>query len=434
LRLIHHLSWPRVRPDVQSVNSNIEILDCPLSSFDDAIKMLNEMGDLSDVWLFKVDIKSAYRCIPVRPADWCLLGGRWNGKLYFDMSLPFGMRSSCACWECYSSAAEWIARRVCHLQSRLIHYIDDYLGVVQGKPEAERKLQSMLKLFDLLGIPVSPEKVEGPLQQLVFLGIEIDVVERQIRLDQSKLKQYCLLLDEWDNKQRCTRQELQSLLGCLHWTTTVVRGGRTFLRHVIEAIRSRPHHFALPVELTIRADLYWWRKFLHAFNGVSIIPESKWTESWSDQCQLFTDASKHGYGARWGRHYLHGQWTQSQLIRARGDEIIIISVLELAAIAIAVMSWSAQWEGKRITIRSDNTGAVAAITTGSCRQPLMMDIVRELWFTCCTHSCEIRSVHVAGVVNVDADDLSRGEIDKFLQRNPTVNSSPTIPLLPQCLL
>ena len=69
LRLIHHLSWPKGEAGTTSVNGSIEELRCPLSSFDDAINMLNQMGDLSDVWLFKVDIKSAHRCIPVRPED-----------------------------------------------------------------------------------------------------------------------------------------------------------------------------------------------------------------------------------------------------------------------------------------------------------------------------------------------------------------------------
>jgi hypothetical protein len=43
----------------------------------------------------------------------------------------------------------------------------------------------------------------------------------------------------------------------------------------------------------------------------------------------------------------------------------------------------------------------------------LMELVRELWFTCCTHSFEIRAVHVAGVLNVDADDLSRDRVQEL---------------------
>jgi hypothetical protein len=433
LRLIHHLSWPRNSSAGSSVNSNIEQLYCPLSSFDDCIAMLNEMGDLSDVWMFKVDIKSAYRCIPVRPADWPLLGCRWKGKLYFDMELPFGMRSSCGCWECYSTAIDWMAQQECQLRRRLLHYIDDFFAAVQTQRIAKAKLELMLQLLRVLGVPVSMDKVEGPARFLSFLGILIDLNLKQIRLDEIKLNQFRDMLSEWKSKSKCTRKQLQSLAGSLLWVTKVVRGGRTFLRRVIDAIRSRSHNFPAPIEESVRLDLRWWSEFMLQFNGVTMIPDTKWTESWSSECQLFTDAAKSGFGARWGKHYIHGEWTPAQLAKAQGDDILIISALELAAIAIAIMTWGSNWNGKRISIRSDNTAAVAAINSGSCRQPLMMELIRELWFTCCTHSFEIRAVHVAGVKNVDADDLSRGAIHQFKQRNPTVNSFSTMHVIPRCL-
>jgi len=62
-----------------------------------------------------------------------------------------------------------------------------------------------------------------------------------------------------------------------------------------------------------------------------------------------------------------------------------------------------------------------------------MELVRELWFTSCAHLFEIRSVHIPGVLNVDADDLSRGRIQSFLSRNPTADSLPTPTRLPKCL-
>ena len=42
----------------------------------------------------KVDIKSAYRIIPVHLADLHLMGIFWKGKYYVDLALPFGLRST----------------------------------------------------------------------------------------------------------------------------------------------------------------------------------------------------------------------------------------------------------------------------------------------------------------------------------------------------
>jgi hypothetical protein len=148
---------------------------------------------------------------------------------------------------------------------------------------------------------------------------------------------------------------------------------------------------------------------------------------------LYTDASGSGYGARWGSQYLHGKWNATQLQKVQRQESISITVLELCGIVIAAMTWGHLWKGKRIRVRCDNTGAVAAINSGFCHDALLMELVRELWFTCCTHLFELRAVHIPGVLNVDADDLSRGCVEQFQARNPTVNSSSTIPQLPTCL-
>ena len=42
----------------------------------------------------KVDLKSAFCMVPVRPDDWNLLGLHWKGKFYMDTCLPFGLCSA----------------------------------------------------------------------------------------------------------------------------------------------------------------------------------------------------------------------------------------------------------------------------------------------------------------------------------------------------
>ncbi len=40
----------------------------------------------------KVDLKSAFRIVPVRQEDRELLGSQWNCAFYVDTYLPFGLR------------------------------------------------------------------------------------------------------------------------------------------------------------------------------------------------------------------------------------------------------------------------------------------------------------------------------------------------------
>ena len=47
-----------------------------------------------EVLLAKIDIKSAYRLVPVHPSDWPLLGMSFKQLVYIDASLPLGLRSA----------------------------------------------------------------------------------------------------------------------------------------------------------------------------------------------------------------------------------------------------------------------------------------------------------------------------------------------------
>lgn len=71
-------------PAGHSVNDGIspELYSLHYASIDDVIQLIQQLG--KNTKLVKVDIKDAYRIIPVHPADYDLLGITWEGKLYLD--------------------------------------------------------------------------------------------------------------------------------------------------------------------------------------------------------------------------------------------------------------------------------------------------------------------------------------------------------------
>ena len=54
----------------------------------------------------KIDIKSAYRIIPVRVGDRPLLGITWRGRFYVDARLPFLLRSATKNIQCSGRCLE----------------------------------------------------------------------------------------------------------------------------------------------------------------------------------------------------------------------------------------------------------------------------------------------------------------------------------------
>ena len=69
----------------------------------------------------KLDIKSAFRNVPVHPSDWELLGMKWEGLYFFDMVLPFGLHSAPFLFNQFFSALKWIIQIKLHI-SRLFTF------------------------------------------------------------------------------------------------------------------------------------------------------------------------------------------------------------------------------------------------------------------------------------------------------------------------
>ena len=69
-----------------------------------------------------------------------------------------------------------------------MHYLDDTLFV--GKDGTGDCLSLMDTFHDMclgLGVPIAPEKTEGPTKSLVFLGLQIDSVAQTITIPLEKL-------------------------------------------------------------------------------------------------------------------------------------------------------------------------------------------------------------------------------------------------------
>jgi hypothetical protein len=94
-RVIHHLSFP----EKSSVNDGIQDNYCTVSyqNIDTAVSLVKACGQYS--YMMKVDIKNAYRTVPIRPHDFELLGFQINDRYYFDKTLPMGLSYFCALFE-----------------------------------------------------------------------------------------------------------------------------------------------------------------------------------------------------------------------------------------------------------------------------------------------------------------------------------------------
>ena len=56
----------------------------------------------------KLDIKDAYRIVPVHLDDYHLLGIKWKGSTYVDRALPFGLRSAPKIFNAIADVIAWV--------------------------------------------------------------------------------------------------------------------------------------------------------------------------------------------------------------------------------------------------------------------------------------------------------------------------------------
>ena len=338
-RLIVNLSFP----EGHSVNDFIPEAPSSVSyvTVDMIADRIAELGQ--GTMMAKLDVKSAFRIIPVSPQDRILLGMKWEGKLYVDRVLPFGLRSAPRIFSAVADAIQFgaITRGV----KNITHYLDDF--VILGSPgsdQCRRDLMIMTELCAELGVPLAGEKQEGPAQRLVILGIQFDTGTMQMSLPLDKVIELRELLEQWRGDKVKSLKEIESLAGHLQFAAKVVRPGRCFVRQIyqLSKLARRPEHL-VRLNKEVRSDLSWWRIFMKDWNGLSLFWKSRRSHP---DVTVWSDASgSWGCGALTEREWLQYQWTSDAGIRRYS-----IAVLELVPIVLSgVGSGQERWSGSHAT-------------------------------------------------------------------------------------
>ena len=420
-RLILDLSSPAGH----SVNDGIASEDYSLQymKVDDIIAGIMKLG--RGTLMAKFDIQNAYRIVPVHPEDRPLLGMKWQGAYYVDMVLPFGVRSAPYIFTCIADLVEWIAKHNYDV-SFLMHYLDDFHTL--GPPDSsvcQHNLDNSIHCFSQLGIPLHPDKLEGPSTCLTVLGIELDSLLLQARLPKDKFDCTTALLEQWSHKRFCKRKDLESLIGHLQHACKVVPQGRTFLRRMINLLcvfRRDDHPIRLNREFFL--DLTWWRELFCSWNGCSFLQYPYWAPL--PDFEVSSDASGAlGYGALFQRHWFSCSWLAVQVSQS-------IEYKELFPIVVAAYVWGPLWTSKRVNFLSDNSSVVEILRSGTSRAPDIMVLVRYLCLLAARHSFSFTAASVRGKCNPIADALSRFQFQRFRQLAP--HAAPHQTRIPRQLL
>ena len=129
-------------------------------------------------------------------------------------------------------------------------------------------IMAVFKLaFDQTGMPISPDKLEGPTQVIEFLGLTTDSRQMVARIPRDKIQDITIILITVIKKYKATAAELESLAGKLNFIAKVVPAGRSFTKRVYQCFQGIPKYRHIDLKQPVLVDLQMWKLFLIQFEG-----------------------------------------------------------------------------------------------------------------------------------------------------------------------
>ena len=402
-RIIVDLSWPLHSFSVNSGIPKDVFLNQPIKliypTVDLLCKRAAKIGPTALRW--KKDAARAFRLLPLDPNSWSKMGICWMHGIMFDKMEVMGCRS--APYACQSTT-NVIRHFMKNLEYIIYNYIDDFMSVDVPR-RAWSGFHTLANLLRDLGFHEAIEKSVSPTHIIEFLGILFDLLRMIISIPDNKLQEIKNLLKEWRVKRYMTLKELQSITGKLQFVSMCVRPGRVFITRLYNTIGELIDGKRVKVTNEVRKDIEWWHKFLHVYNGSSIM----WLVQRENMDELMaTDACLAGIGGFSENRFFHSPIPEIISVNKK----VNIAHLEMWAIIIAVKVWAKKISGVRFVIGCDNKAVGDIINFGRSCDAYLQQLLRELTYNLALNDAEMVVKFIPGHLNLIPDILSRFELHR----------------------
>ena len=352
---------------------------------------------LQGEWVTSVDFKDAYFHIPIQEQSRNYLRFQVQDRTYQFKALPFGL--STAPME-FTVVTKEVKLMAIHKGIRIHQYLDDWLVRAISPQTCLRHTQMLVKICQDLGWLVNLEKSElEPKQVFNFVGYQFDLKSRRVRPTpnrwqslQGKIQALLLL-------PACPVRQFMSLIGLLTATEKQVHLGRLHMRPIQWHLKNNwrvPESLEkiIPLPRSLHPHLHWWLEESNVLQGQPLHPIKH-------ALQIFTDASKEGWGAHLNEFTARVSWSVP-------ESKLHINYLELKAVFLALKEFQSLCVDKIVLVATDNTTVIAYINKeGGMRSGPLCDLLWRILTWCSQRQVTLKARHIPGHLNVIADKLSR---------------------------
>ncbi|KAL0881867.1 hypothetical protein ABMA27_001639 [Loxostege sticticalis] len=356
-----------------------------------AAKLIPEGG-----FLATIDLKDAYLLVPVAEKHRKYLRFVFDDVYQFN-AIPYGLSVA-------PRVFTKIMREVVnHLRlngHKSVIYLDDILCIGDSYLECSQNVKATLELLECLGFVINYKKsVLEPQKSCKFLGFIFNTVDMTLNLPSDKRDNILQLVKKFLKLPKCTVREFSRLIGVLVAACPAIKYGWLYTKSLERlkflALRNHQNYEAkLTLDHSILPDLRWWEGNI----------ETSKNPMRSDQhyaLEIFTDASRSGWGAFCNGARANGNW--------KDDELPFhINYLELLAVFMGLKCFAKDMSSCNILLRIDNTTALTYINRmGGIQFPHLNDLTKSIWQWCERRDIFLFASYINTHDNVEADEESR---------------------------
>ena len=320
-----------------------------------------------------------------------------RGRTYQFKALPFGL--STAPLE-FTVVAKEVKLMATHKGIRIHQYLDDWLVRAKSHQVCLQHTQALVQMCRNLGWVVNLEKSELiPKQIFNFVGYQFDLRSGRVRPTPDRWQSLQIKIQSLLLLPACPVRQFMSLIGLLTATEKQVYLGRLHMRPIQWHLKNNwrvPESLekVIPIPRTLHPHLQWWLEESNVLQGQPLHPIQH-------ALQIFTDASKEGWGAHLDEHTARGCWSTP-------ESNLHINYLELKAVFLALVEFQDLCTDKTVLIATDNTTVVSYINKeGGMRSGPLCALLWRILTWCTRRQVTIKARHIPGRLNVVADKLSR---------------------------